>query len=335
MLFLGFSLFVILLSCKIFTNGIEWLGKKIKVGDGVTGSIFSAIGTCLPETMIPIIAILFSGKNGDGEDIGIGAILGAPFMLSSLAFFVLGASVFMFYKKRNCGIVLKVNIKILSRDILFFLSAYIIALFAAYLENNSIKNIFSFSLIGIYFYYIFITFKKDNLIEGNLEKLYINRLFKKKSIIPSPSIIEILIQVVFAISGIIAGAYLFVENIKEISYNIGISPLLLSLVITPIATELPEKFNSIIWISQKKDTLAIGNITGAMVFQSCIPVSIGIIFTDWSLNPTIILSVLFAMLSSILIFIYIKACKKLTAFPLLLGGVFYLLFIFYMLKNVF
>ena len=54
--------------------------------------------------------------------------------------------------------------------------------------------------------------------------------------------------------------------------------MLLALVIAPIATELPEKFNSIIWVRQNKDTLALGNITGAMVFQSTIPTVVGLVF---------------------------------------------------------
>lgn len=105
----------------MFTNGIEWLGKRLKLGDGVVGSIFSAVGTCLPETMIPIIAIIFSNRTSDSVDIGIGAIIGAPFMLSTLAFFVTGISVLIFWKRRKTGMVMKVNTKILSRDIGFLL----------------------------------------------------------------------------------------------------------------------------------------------------------------------------------------------------------------------
>src|SRR5665647_3849985 len=36
------------------------------------------------------------------------------------------------------------------------------------------------------------------------------------------------------------------------------------------------------WVRQEKDTLALGNITGAMVFQTCIPVAFGIAFTPVS-----------------------------------------------------
>ena len=55
--------------------------------------------------------------------------------------------------------------------------------------------------------------------------------------------------------------------------------LVLSLVLAPLATELPEKANSFFWVREGKDTLALGNITGAMVFQSLIPISFGLAFT--------------------------------------------------------
>ena len=56
---------------------------------------------------------------------------------------------------------------------------------------------------------------------------------------------------------------------------IGLDPTILALIIAPIATELPEKFNSVLWVRTGKDTLAMGNITGAMVFQSCVPTVLG------------------------------------------------------------
>ena len=84
------SLFIILLSCELFTNGIEWMGSRLKLGDGIVGSVFSAVGTCLPETLIPIIAIFWPLNNKKSIDIGIGAIVGAPFMLATLAFFIQG-----------------------------------------------------------------------------------------------------------------------------------------------------------------------------------------------------------------------------------------------------
>ena len=62
--------------------------------------------------------------------------------------------------------------------------------------------------------------------------------------------------------------------------HLGVDELLLALVVAPIATELPEKFNSIIWVRQNKDTLSMGNITGAMVFQSTIPTFVALVFAS-------------------------------------------------------
>src|SRR4051812_42996352 len=83
---------VILLGAELFTNGIEWFGHKLQLAEGAVGSVLAAVGTALPETMIPIIAILF-GTGDASHAVGIGAILGAPFMLSTLAMFVTGVAV--------------------------------------------------------------------------------------------------------------------------------------------------------------------------------------------------------------------------------------------------
>ncbi|OGO80335.1 MAG: hypothetical protein A2Y21_02515 [Clostridiales bacterium GWC2_40_7] len=324
------SLGIILLSCELFTNGIEWLGWKLKFGDGVVGSIFSAVGTCLPETMIPIIAILFTTGSENNVDIGIGAIIGAPFMLSTLAFFLTGMSVLVFWKRRKSGIAMRVNKKILSRDIGFFIIIYSIGVAASFINIQLVKYIIAAFLFGCYFYYIILTVRHDVCTHYELEDLYLSKLFKFK-----PDLIFIVIQIAMALNGIILGAEIFVGSIERTAEIFGISALALSLIITPVATELPEKFNSIIWISKRKDTLAMGNITGAMVFQSCIPVSIGILATHWQLDMKAIVSALMAILSSLVVFLWIKRKGSLSPMPLMFGGIFYAIFIGYLVSTGF
>lgn len=327
-LMLILSLAVILLSCELFTNGIEWLGKKLKLGDGVVGSIFSAVGTCLPETTIPIIAILFS--NGGSSDIGIGAIAGAPFMLSTLAFFVTGVAVLGFWKRRKTGLNMNVNNKVLSRDIGFFILVYTVGIGISFVRIDIIRYLAAIFLLGCYIYYVFRTVKDDNESHVELDSLYLVKLLKVR-----PSMGFILFQVVLALTGIILGAEMFVENIENVSTLFGLSPLVLSLIITPIATELPEKFNSVIWISKKRDTLALGNISGAMVFQSCIPVSIGLLGTSWVLDTKVIVSAILALLSSLTTYLWIKVKGKLNPIPLLIGGVFYTIFLVFLISQGF
>jgi Ca2+/Na+ antiporter len=324
------SLGIILLSCELFTNGIEWLGKKLKFGDGVIGSIFSAIGTCLPETMIPIIAIIFSTGSSNNVDIGIGAIVGAPFMLSTLAFFLTGMSVLVFWKKRKSGLTMHVNNKILSRDIGFFIIIYAIGLAASFIDMMAVKYVIAAFLLGYYVYYIVLTVRNDTVTHSELETLYFTKTFKFKPELPA-----ITLQIIIALAGIVFGAEIFVGSIESTAEMLGISALALSLIIAPIATELPEKFNSIIWISKRKDTLAMGNITGAMVFQSCIPVSIGIIATHWQLDIKALMSALMALLSSAVVYLWIKLKGNLNPVPLIIGGIFYAAFIGFLVSTGF
>src|SRR5947208_14170380 len=75
---------IILGGAAVFTNAVECLGRRLGISDGAIGSILAGIATALPETRLPIIAI-FGGESQAETDIGIGAILGAPLMLGTLA----------------------------------------------------------------------------------------------------------------------------------------------------------------------------------------------------------------------------------------------------------
>jgi len=323
---LVFSLGIILLSCELFTNGIEWFGKKLKVGDGVVGSIFSAVGTCLPETVIPIIAIFFSRNVAESADIGVGAIIGAPFMLATLAFFLTGISVLVFSRRRRTYTTLDVSSKILKRDLGFFIAAYCMGIAASFIKRDILRQGIAVVLVVSYVYYIFLTVRHDRQSNTMIKKLYFKRYLEIKS-----NKVSILLQITVSLIGIILGAQLFVQNIERTSRSFGISALVLSIVITPVATELPEKFNSILWIRRSRDTLAIGNITGAMAFQSCIPVSIGILTTSWNLDNTAVLCALLATASAVVTLIWTKMARRLTPVPLLFGGVLYIIFIAFLL----
>src|SRR4029077_1884279 len=138
------------------------------------------------------------------------------------------------------------------------------------------------------------------------------------------------IQVVVALGLIVVGAIAFVNAVEHLSRLIGVDEVLLALVIAPIATELPEKFNSVIWVRAGKDTLAMGNITGAMVFQSTFPTVIALVFAGAAWTVTSDSTIAFA--SAAITFLSIGAILlpalrrgNLTGRRLLVGGVFYLL----------
>src|SRR3954466_10155350 len=109
------SLFVILAGAELFTNGIEWIGEGFGLSEGAVGSVLAAVGTALPETLLPIIAIV-SGHEA-GEDIGTGAILGAPFMLTTLAMVVIAVAVLVFARDGRRGSDLEIDHSVIRQDL--------------------------------------------------------------------------------------------------------------------------------------------------------------------------------------------------------------------------
>jgi cation:H+ antiporter len=320
------SLGIILVAAEIFTNGVEWLGFRLHLSEGAVGSILAAVGTALPESLIPLIAFV-AGTGIEQQHVGIGAIIGAPFMLSTLAFFISGSVVVLEAKKRLDFPHLIVDDVVIRRDIFFFIIGYSIGLGAAFIESTIIQYLVAAFLITWYFLYVWLTLNMGRSVgnSSELRPLYFS-LFKK-----SPPLQLIILQIIFAIVVLVIGANLFVDEVSIIAEMLGITPFILSLIIAPIATELPEKFNSVIWLLQKKDTFALGNITGAMVFQSVVLPSIGIIFTDWHFVSGSLLPVVLTFLSVGLVYLSLLLKRKLNAYVLLAGGLFYLIFLWGML----
>lgn len=320
--FLLASLLIILASCYVFVNAVECLGKACNLHQGIVGSILAAIGTALPETIIPILAIMFS-KSAGSHDVGIGAIAGAPFMLSTLAFFVTGVAVIIYSAMGKRTMVMNVDAQVIGKDLTFFLIIYGIAVGTTLIhEIVWLKILIALLLLLSYLLYLkLIVSHKGDLLE-NVAPLYLKRFFKVPENIPWISV-----QLVFGLILMLAGAHFFIKYIQALSTTLGIAPLILSLIITPIATELPEKLNSVIWVGRNKETLAIGNLTGAMVFQSCFPVVFGMIFTHWNLEGLTLVSAALALFGAAINLVWLKIFKRMVPSILMLGGILYIVFL--------
>jgi cation:H+ antiporter len=337
LLILAVSFVIILAGAELFTNGIEWFGHKLGLAEGAVGSVLAAVGTALPETMIPIIAILFAGQE-HSDEIGVGAILGAPFMLATLAMFVTGLAVVIQARHRDAGDVMPVDTKVLGADMRTFVITYGLAIAAAAVlpaEPTWPKLLVAIGLLVVYAWYVKGHFEADPTVDaGDLAPLRFHRFDGHRTVAPdgAPRLRVVNLQVLVALGLIVLGAIEFVDAVGHLAHSLGVSEVLLALVVAPIATELPEKFNSIIWIRQGKDTLAMGNITGAMVFQSAIPTSVALVFAPekWVAGPGSYIafaSAGIAFLASAAIFLPMARSGRLRGRGLLVGGAFYVVYL--------
>ncbi len=291
-------LIVILIAAEVFVNALEHLGEKLGISEGVTGSIFAAVGTALPETIVPLLAIFGGTQNQKlNEEIGVGAILGAPLMLSTLSLFLMALSV---WKRRGNHGHLMPERTGLTRDLNFFLAAFTLACVALFVphETAAIRASLAFVMVLIYFFYIMLTLKASaKLVEDGHgteaeEPMFLARIGLRTNWF------TILLQLAIGLGLLVAGAKGFIHGIEQAAPLLGISALVLSLMIVPVATELPEKVNSILWIRRGKDTLAFGNITGAMVFQGTLLPAIGIMLTPWIPRKEVLAGVIITLIAA-------------------------------------
>jgi cation:H+ antiporter len=319
------SAVAIVVAAALFTNAVEILGDRLDLDQGSVGSVLAAVGTALPETMIPIVAIvasIFTGSSAAGE-VGIGAILGAPFLLATLAMFVVGVSALGFRRRRESDDDVMIDKGTARRDMLFFLVFFSLGAGAGIAPVPFfLKVILAVVLVVAYGLYVWRTIESGGeSIEDPPGKL---TLWRSRSEAPMWAVAAQLLGTV-AVMG--TGAHFFVSAVEHLSESMGLPPGLIALVLAPLATELPEKFNSVIWLRGNKDTLALGNITGAMVFQSSVPVALGLAFTSWSFDLLNLLSAALALAGGAYLYVLVRRKEPVEAEYLLVGGALYAVFL--------
>lgn len=286
LLLLAFA--VVLAGALLFTNAVEWIGHRLEVGVGAVGSILAAVGTAMPETLIAIVALV--GTAEGSEDVAVGAIVGAPFLLATLAMGLVGLFAYLYRDKRDQGLQLNVHRETLERDLLFFLVLFAAAGALAWGPPAPLRIAVGVAFLCAYVAYVALTMKGGGEVqsEESLNPLIFERRSERRE---DPALLLCVVQLLVGLGAMVGGAHLFVEELLNLAESIGAEPLVLALILAPLATELPEKVNSFFWVREGKDALALGNITGAMVFQAMIPVGIGLIFTSWELNWHAVLSI--------------------------------------------
>ena len=319
-------LIVILIAAELFTNALEHLGGKLGISEGVTGSIFAAVGTALPETSVPLLALMTGTQSlQTNEEIGIGAILGAPLMLATLSTCLMALFV---WKSRTMHGHLLPERTGLIRDLNFFIAAFAFAAIALYIphELSFVRYAIGIGMTLIYLAYVLITIRasKGLVEDGHVTEAEGVMLLCKIGL-PN-NMLLILVQLTLGLVLLLLGAKGFINGVQEASHIIGISTLMLSLLIIPIATELPEKVNSILWIRKGKDTLAFGNITGAMVFQGTLLPAIGIMLTSWQPRQEVVWGIVITLIAAIWLR-YLMAKDGIQVWHLMVNGALYITYL--------
>jgi len=311
------GILVIFASCELFVNSIEWLGRKFNISENAVGTVLAAVGTALPESIVTLIALVFTRGSANGQDIGIGAIIGGPLMLGTIAYASVGLTAFMTRKKRTRGLELGIDQRGIARDVLWFMVIFAVAIAFSAVHWYQVKVLAALGIMGAYFAYAFGELGEEMGEQRKLDRLHLHRS------VDVPDTWRVIVQVALGVAGMIYGSNLFVASLSEVSRGAGLTAVVLSMLLSPIATELPEIMNAVLWTRQGKEDLAVGNVSGSMLVQSAVPCALGLAFSTWELSLEPLLGVAAIFLGTLFVFVNLRS-GKLTAPRLMLTGLPYL-----------
>ena len=313
---------VIYVSCDFFVNGIEWVGLMAGVSKSAVGTVLAAFGTALPESVVTFVAVA-PGTPPSQKQIGVGAAIGGPLVLGTIAYAVVGLAFLAFQRRRRIAMLSAVEQRRLAGD-----QAWFLPIFAAKVALGWVsfawKPWLGWAFLLAYALYTWREIRTTDApgtgqLAADLDPL------KFRPGEADPALQWVLLQTLIALGLIFLSSELFVRQLAILSPALGLSTQLAALLISPIATELPETLNAIIWLRQGKITLALGNISGAMMIQATVPSALGIFFTPWLLDAPLSIAAIVTFTSIALMWLLLRV-GALTAGRLAAFGTLYLVF---------
>ncbi|MFJ3588344.1 sodium:calcium antiporter [Streptomyces sp. NPDC090231] len=326
----------IYLSCEWFVNAVEWLGQRLDVGKMAVGTILAAFGTALPESVVTLVAVT-TGADEEAKNIGVGAAMGGPLALSTIAYGVTGAMLFLKRRRVHApdpaargdgggsdGVRAPLgdekDMRRLAKDQTWFLPIFVVkvALGLVAFAFKPVLGVLFFAAYAVYFWRE-IRSGDDGGDDEELEPLKL----RPRSAVPETW--AVVVQTLATLAVIFFASQLFVRQLDAIGPMLGLSSAVTALLLSPVATELPEVMNAIIWVRQGKTQLALANISGAMMIQATVPSGLGLLFTSWEFDGALLWSGLITMAAIVYLLLTMRA-HRLTPGRLAVTALFYAVF---------
>ena len=311
------ALVLVVVAADAFTNAVEWIDAKSKLTRGAAGAIVAAIGSSLPETIVAVIALVVLG-DPRSQAIGIGAVIGAPFMLATVIFSLIGV-IALVRRPRTAQPALAIPVAPTIFGGTLFLATFALALGASFVRAHAVHVAAAVIVLLAYGAYLLYHLRAQD--QAGEEEPPALRIAPGSR---NPRVALIVLQLSIALVLSIVASRLFIASLWQASLVFGVSPFIISIYLSPIATELPEASSVMIWMRRKEDNLAMGNVLGAMMFQTSIACAIAMVATPWQLGPGAYAAGVASLVAVAVLVITTLVRKRVEPRPLAFAGLLYL-----------
>ncbi|GAB6946169.1 sodium:calcium antiporter [Vulcanisaeta sp. JCM 16161] len=295
--------FLVLIGGWFFTNVMEYISYKYRIGASFVGAVLSPILTSLPELVVFLVALLIYG-GAPGEDVAVGTVIGEPFVVSTIIYpiiFIVAA--LGFYLRYRSDVVLEVD-KVLMIPFIVVTALFPTVLLPALINSFPIRALIAALLLITYLLYIYVMRVRQGLAIEDYEGLYALKVVKASGF---GEWLLLTVQLVLSVALLFLGSRAMVEGIIDLSGSLMLNVMGLSIVIVPTATVLPESITAIIWTLRERDTMAVASLIGEKVLYSTVYPAIALIVTRWSLSIEALVSVMVVeAVSSVMLYHVVK-----------------------------
>lgn len=300
-LLLASSLVAVFFSSLMFVNAIEYAGSRLNWSHSFTGAIVAPLFTSIPELALFIIAVFIHGGTS-GHLIGLGMIFGEPFMTSSLSYFLVFCSIlaaFTLSGRKTHSIDVD---RSLSIPFVFVLLLFPFALLPGIIHSVYLQYLMGFIFLFFYLMYVrTMAGRRSAAMEEGAEIPYFMHLRNHWGL----AALQLLVSALL----LYYGANLMVQAITLISDIHRVSPLVVAILVIPVATAIPETLSAMIWAYRGRNSLAIGSIIGEKVLYATFYPGMAMFFIPWELDAQVYLSVLATTIVSLVFFLFSRRGK--------------------------
>lgn len=274
------------LASWILSYGAEHLSEKF--GAKFVGRVLLSIATTLPEIAIVIYAAA-QGSFG----IAIGSGLGSNLLMMTLGL----AIMLIIATTRLSKAPLKlIDVSTFKNDMIFLILAAIIS-FVLFLDGFNYIDAFIF--MGLFAGYIILSLYEmkienrekisnknigENSNNNNNHDLIVEQDISNDTNDDKKKFLKAIGTFFLGAIGILFGAEPFIHSLEGLSVEIGISAVVLAVIISPIAGEMPEKISMMILARKGAAgaSIAIANVLGSKILNNTLLLAVAVFAAMYS-----------------------------------------------------
>lgn len=318
-----------LIGSWFFTNTMEYVSSRYRVGASFVGAVLSPILTSFPELVVFLVALLLYG-NVSGEDVAVGTVIGEPFVVSTIIYpIIFVIAIIGFYLHYRSDMVLEVD-RVLVAPFIVVVAFFPTVLLPAFMNSPQVRLVIAVFLLVIYLLYIYVMRVRQGLAIEDYEGLYMLRIIRTSRLREQ---LLLATQLAISVALLFVGSRVMVEGIIDLSRSLMLNVMGLSIIIVPTATVLPESITAAIWTLRGRDTMAIAALIGEKVLYSTVYPAIALIVTRWSLDIEALISVIVVeAVSSIMLYHVVKG--RLTWDVAVIGLLGYIIYMLILMRGI-